>query len=63
MKTPIAVNGIGIPVLTTNHVVFTSDYKGPQIATYGSTSIMLQQSIERTKEQPSAFIFIASLIK
>ena len=34
VKTPIAVGGIGIPVLTTNHVVFTSDYKDPRIATY-----------------------------
>lgn len=61
VRTPVAVGGIGIPVLTTNHVVFTSDYKDPRIATYGSTAVMLQQSIERTKDQPSAFV--ASLIK
>lgn len=61
VKTPLAVGGIGIPVLTTNHVVFTSDYKDPRIATYGSTAAMLQQTFERTKNQPSAFV--ASLIK
>lgn len=61
VKTPVAVGGIGIPVLTTNHVVFTSDYKDPRIATYGSTAAMLQQAFERTKDQPSAFV--ASLIK
>ena len=61
VKTPIVVGGIGIPVLTTNHVVFTSAYKDPRIATYGSTVIMLRSAIERTKEEPSAFV--ASLIK
>lgn len=61
VKTPVVVGGIGIPVLTTNHVVFTSDFKDPRIATYGSTAIMLKNTIERTKEQPSAFV--ASLIK
>lgn len=61
VKKPMAVGQIGIPVLTTNHVVFTSDFKDPRIATYGSTAVMLQQVIERTKEQPEAFV--ASLIK
>ena len=61
VKTPIVVGGLGIPVLTTNHVVFTSDFKDPRIATYGSTAMMLKSAIERTKEEPSAFV--ASLIK
>lgn len=61
VKSPVISGGIGIPVLTTNHVVFTSDYKDPRIATYGSTGIMLQQAIQRTMDQPSAFV--ASLIK
>lgn len=61
VKTPVIVGGLGIPVLTTNHVVFSSDFKDPRIATYGSTAIMLKSAIERTKEQPSAFV--ASLIK
>ncbi|RHO94757.1 hypothetical protein DW020_10200 [Clostridium sp. AF37-5AT] len=61
VKTPVSVGGMGIPVLTTNHVVFTSDYKDPRIATYGSTLVMFQHVFERTKDQPSAFV--ASLIK
>ncbi|MCD8146427.1 MAG: hypothetical protein LUD84_03960 [Clostridiales bacterium] len=61
VKTPIAVKGIGIPVLTTNHIVYTSDYKDPRIATYGSTIVMLENVIERTQEQPSALV--VSLIK
>lgn len=61
VKTPVAVGGIGIPVFTTNHVVYTSNFKDPRIATYGSTAIMLQQAVERTKDQPS--VFVASLIK
>ena len=61
VKTPLAVVGVEIPILTTNHVIFTSDYKDPRIAQYGSTAIMLAKSIERTKEQPSALV--ASLIK
>jgi len=52
---------LAIPVLTTNHVVFTSDYKDPHIGAYASTLIMFKQMIERTQEQPSAFV--ASLIK
>lgn len=61
VNTPMLNSGIKIPVLTTNHVVFTSNYKDPRIATYGSTVIMLKRAIERTIEQPS--VFVASLIK
>lgn len=61
VKTPVIAESIGIPILTTNHVVFASDYKDPRIATYASTAIMLKEAIERTKQQPSAFV--ASLIK
>ena len=61
VKTPLDIGGVGIPVLTTNHVVYTLDYKDPRIATYGSTTIMLKEMIERTKDQPSALV--ASLIK
>lgn len=61
VKTPIIAGNLGLPVLTTNHVVFTSDFKDPRIATYGSTAIMLKEMIGRTKDQPSAFV--ASLIK
>lgn len=61
VKNAALVGEVGIPVLTTNHVVFTSDYKDPRIATYGSTAVMLKEAINRTKNQPSAFV--ASLIK
>ncbi len=58
VKSPAA---LGVPVITTNHVVFTTDYKHPKIATYGSTVKMLTKMVERTKKQPSAFV--AALIK
>lgn len=61
VKTPAIAGGIGIPVLTTNHVVFTSDFKDPRIATYGSTGVMISKVVQRIKEQPEAFV--ASLIK
>ena len=52
---------IGIPVITTNHVIFTSDYKVPHIATYGSTLKMLKIMSNRTTEEPAALV--AALIK
>ena len=61
VKTPLTVDGISIPVLTTNHVVFTSDFKDPRIATYGSTVVMFQQVLQRIRDQPECLV--ASLIK
>lgn len=61
VKNPAMAGGIGIPMLRTNHVVFSSDFKDPRIATYGSTAIMFNEMISRTKDQPSAFV--AALIK
>ena len=61
VKNPIIGEGIGVPVLTTNHVIYTTEYKEPRIATYGSTIKMLSSSIVRTKDQPEAFV--AALIK
>lgn len=52
---------IGLPILTTNHVIVSSDYKDPRIATYASTAVMLKEMLNRIKEEPSAFV--ASLIK
>lgn len=60
-RTPGLLRGVGVPIITTNHVIYTSDFKDPRIATYGSTMIMLKHVIERTQSQPSAFV--ASLIK
>lgn len=60
-KTPILTGRIGIPVLTTNHVVYTDSYTHPRIAVYASTALMLENVIQRTKEHPA--VLIASLIK
>lgn len=62
VKTPLATpTGVGIPILTTNHVIYTSDYTDPRIATYASTAIMLKKTAERTMDQPSALV--ASVLK
>lgn len=62
VKTPIATpTGVEIPILTTNHVIYTSDYIDPCIATYASTAIMLKKTAERTMDQPSALV--ASVLK
>lgn len=60
-NTITCVKNIGIPVLTTNHVIYTSEFKDPRIATYGSTAVMLKTMAERTKDEPAALA--ASLIK
>lgn len=52
---------IGIPIITTNHVIFTSDYKEPSIGKYASTSKMLKIVANRTTEEPTALV--AALIK
>ncbi len=62
VKTPLAApTGVGIPILTTNHVIYTSNYTDPRIATYASTAIMLKKTAERTMDQPSALV--ASALK
>lgn len=61
VKSPLSVAGLQVPVLTTNHVVYSSDFKDPRIATYGSTVVMLEKMFERIVDQPA--VFAASLIK
>ncbi len=61
VKEAIIGKDIGIPTITTNHVVYTSAYTHPRIATYGSTTLMLKHAFERAKESPS--VFVASFIK
>lgn len=61
INTPLIGDKFTVPVLTTNHVVFTSDYKDPRIAVFGSTIAMIKCMVERTETQPEALI--ASLIK
>ncbi len=52
---------VGIPAITSNHVIYRLDFKDPRIGVYAPTTIMLYESMQRTKEQPEAFV--ASLIK
>lgn len=52
---------IGIPVLTSNHVIYTSNFKDPRIGIYTPTTMMLYKSMQRIKEQPE--VLVASLIK
>lgn len=61
VKEPVFGKIIGPPVLTTNHVVYTADYKDPRIGSYASTVLMLKAVTDRIFEQPSAFV--AALIK
>lgn len=55
------ISSVGVPIITTNHVVYTTNYKEPQIATYASTGKMLSEVISRVIEEPQALA--ASLIK
>jgi len=61
VKSPINVMGLEIPIITTNHVIFTSDYKHPLIGIYGSSTVMLSKMVERIINEPSAFV--AAIIK
>lgn len=54
-------DSISLPILTTNHVVYTSDFKDPRIAAYASTTAMLAAMAERTKEHPD--VLVAAVIK
>ncbi len=51
----------GIPILTSNHVIYSSNYSDPKISIYASTILMLEEAIRRTVQEPSAFA--AALIK
>lgn len=58
--TSVKKEGI-LPVIKTNHVVYTSLYKNPSIDKNASTLEMFNQSIQRTIDDPK--VFVASLIK
>ena len=58
--TSVKKEGI-LPIIKTNHVVYTSLYKNPSIGKDASTLEMFHKSIERTIEDPK--VFVASLIK
>lgn len=61
VKSPLNLGGLQIPVLTTNHVIYTSNYTHPVIGAYGSTTMMLGKMIKRILDEPVAFV--AALIK
>lgn len=61
VKSPINIGGLELPILTTNHVIYSSDYKYPLIGIYGSTTVMLYKAFERIIDEPTAFV--AALIK
>lgn len=61
VKSPLNIYGLELPLLTTNHVIYTSNYTHPVIGTYGSTTIMLGNVVERIIDEPVAFV--AALIK
>lgn len=61
VKSPLNIGGMELPVITTNHVIYTSNYTHPVIGTYGSTTIMLGNMVERIINEPVAFV--AALIK
>lgn len=54
-------DSVSLPLLTTNHVVYTSNFKDPRIAAYASTASMLAAMAERTKEHPD--VLVAAVIK
>lgn len=58
---PLIAENIGVPVLTTNHVIYTSEYTNPRIGAYASTITMLKYALARIGDQPEALV--ASLIK
>lgn len=61
VKSPLNIGGVELPVLTTNHVIYTSNYTHPVIGAYGSTTVMLGSMAKRIFDEPVAFI--AALIK
>ncbi|MFC2283744.1 MAG: hypothetical protein ACFNJJ_07500, partial [Lachnoanaerobaculum saburreum] len=61
VKSPLNVGSLEVPVLTTNHVIYTSSYTHPVIGTYGSSTIMLGEMIQRVVDEPATFV--AAIIK
>lgn len=61
VKGSLNIGNLELPVLTTNHVIYTSSYTHPVIGIYGSLIIMLQNMVQRIFDEPIAFV--AALIK
>lgn len=61
VRSPLNVGGFEVPIITTNHVIYTSDYKHPMIGVYGASTVMLAKMVDRIINEPSAFV--AAMIK
>ena len=61
VKSSLDIGSLEIPVLTTNHIVYTDSYSHPMIGLYGSTAKTLACSFKRITDEPVAFV--AALIK
>ena len=61
VKSSVKAGDFIIPIITTNHVLYSDQNKHPLIGTYGSTGVMLGSMVERTIDQPS--VLVAALIK
>ena len=61
VKNLLDIGELEIPVLTTNHVIYTSSYSHPAIGDYGSSTVMLEKMIQRIGDEPLAFV--AAIIK
>lgn len=61
VKSSVKAEDFIIPIITTNHVLYSDQNKHPMIGTYGSTGVMLGSMIERTIDQPE--VLVAALIK
>ena len=60
-KKTVTVSNIQIPIMLTNHVIYTSTHTHPRIGTNASTLKMIEKTAERALNEPRALI--AALIK
>lgn len=61
VKSSVKAGDFIIPIITTNHVLYSDQNKHPMIGIYGSTGVMLGSMVKRTIDQPS--VLVAALIK
>lgn len=61
VNSPLSIGEFQVPIITTNHVIYTTDYKHPLIGVYGSSAVMLGKMFDRIINEPNAFV--AAMIK
>ncbi len=61
VESPLNIGGLELPVLTTHHVIYTSQYTHPVIGTPALTTVMLGEMFKRIIDEPIAFV--AAMIK